>query len=218
MSKYANSRPESYEKRLRQSAELVFREASEYFMQRGDLYKTLQDITRRLDDAKIPYAVIGALALAQHGFVRMTLGIDLLLTKEGLAAFKSLCLGGGYVPAFEGAQQTFRAAETGVRLEIITSGEYPGDGLPKPISFPDSDTSSVDIGGIRVIALERLVELKLASGMSAPHRRRDLADVQDLIRALGLKAELAEGLDASVRPLYRQLWDEAHLPDKLQES
>lgn len=213
-----NTLLESYEKRLCQSAELVFREASEYFMQRGDLYKTLQEITRRLDDAKIPYAVIGALALAQHGLVRMTLDIDLLLTKEGLTAFKSLCLGRGYVPAFEGAQKTFRATETGVRLEMITSGEYPGDGLPKPISFPDPETSSVDIGGIRVIALERLVELKLASGMSAPHRRRDLADVQDLIRALKLKAEFAEGLDASVRPLYRQLWDEAHLPDKLQES
>ena len=122
------------------------------------------------------------------------------------------------MPAFEGAQKTFRAAGTGVRIEIITSGEYPGDGLPKPVSFPHPSESSVDIGGIRVITLEWLVELKLASGISAPHRRRDLADVQDLIRALGLKEEFAEQLDASVRALYRQLWDEAQLPDKLQES
>jgi len=210
--------PRSYEKRLHRSIEFILWEAGEFFMQRGDLYKTLRNITRRLDEAGIPYAVIGAFALAQHGFVRMTLDIDLLLTREGLAAFKSLCLGRGYVPAFEGAQKTFRAAETGVRIEIITSGEYPGDGLPKPVSFPDPSESSVDIGGIRVITLERLVELKLASGMSAPHRRRDLADVQDLIREKGLKAEFAEQLDASVRALYRQLWDEAHLTDKLQEG
>jgi len=148
----------------------------------------------------------------------MTQDIDLLLTREGLAAFKSLCLGRGYVPAFEGAQKTFRSAETGVRIEIIISGEYPGDGLPKPVSFPHPLESSGDIDGIRVITLERLVELKLASGMSAPHRRRDLADVQDLIREKGLKEEFVEQLDASVRSLYRQLWDEAHLPDKLQES
>ena len=223
-----NSLPKVYEKRLYQNIELILREASEFFMQRGDLHKTLRDIARRLGEAGIPYTVIGALALAQHGFVRMTLDVDLLLTREGLAAFKSLCLGRGYVPAFEGAQplfrqmerkrQTFRAVETGVRIEIITSGEYPGDGLPKPVSFPDPSESSVDIGGIRVLTLERLVELKLASGMSAPHRRRDLADVQDLIRVLGLKAEFAEQLDASVRASYRQLWDEADLPDKLQET
>jgi hypothetical protein len=129
-----------------------------------------------------------------------------------------LCLGRGYVPAFSGAQKTFRATETGVRIEIITSGEYPGDGLPKPVSFPDPQTSSVDRGGIHVVTLERLVELKLASGMTAPHRRRDLADVQDLIRTLGLQVDFAEQLDASVRTLYRQLWEEAHSPDPLQES
>jgi len=138
-----------YEQRLRQSFDLVLQEASEFFMQRGDLYKTLRDVTRRLDEAGIPYAVIGALALAQHGFVRMTLDIDLLLTKDGLAAFKALCLRRGYVPAFEGAQKTFRAVETGVRIEIITSGEYPGDGLPKPVSFPDPAKSFVDIVGFR---------------------------------------------------------------------
>jgi hypothetical protein len=209
---------ELYEQRLRQSLDLVLREASQFFMQRGDLYKTLRDVTRRLDEGGIPYAVIGAIALAQHGFARMTMDIDILLTKDGLAAFKALCLRKGYAPAFEGAQKTFRAVESGVRIEIITSGEYPGDGLPKPVSFPDPAKSSVDIGGIRVITLERLVELKLASGMTAPHRRRDLADVQDLIRTLGLKEEFAERLDASVRSLYHQLWDEVQLPDRLQES
>jgi hypothetical protein len=33
----------------------------------------------------------------------------------------------------------------------------------------------VEIGGIRVITLERLIELRLASGMTAAHRLRDLA-------------------------------------------
>ena len=42
--------------------------------------------------------------------------------------------------------------------------------------------------------------------MSAPHRLRDLADAQDLIGALGLPADFAEKLDASVRGEYRRLW------------
>lgn len=35
--------------------------------------------------------------------------------------------------------------------------------------------------GVQTITLEKLIELKLASGMSASDRLRDLADVQELI-------------------------------------
>ena len=69
---------------------------------------------------------------------------------------------------------------------------------------------------MRVIALERLIELKLASGMSAPHRLRDLADVQDLIRALQLPAEFGSRLDESVRAEYRKIWSQSQEPDTLQ--
>jgi hypothetical protein len=54
-----------------------------------------------------------------------------------------------------------------------------------------------------------LIELKLASGLSAPHRIRDIADVQDLIIALVLPLELEEKLDESVRSEYRRLWEAA---------
>ena len=208
----------AYEQRLRNDPELVLRESSLYFMQQGPLYQTLQDLTQRLDEADIPYALIGGLALTQHGFVRMTEDIDILLTPEGLANFKNRFLGRGYVLAFSGAQKTFRAADTGVRIEVITSGEYPGDGLPKAVSFPDPALVSVKQGNYRVISLEKLIELKLASGLTAPHRRRDLADVQDLIQALHLSADFGEKLDASVRPLYGQLWQETQIADNLQEG
>jgi len=62
---------------------------------------------------------------------------------------------------------------------------------------------------MRVIQLEPLIELKLASGMSASHRLRDLADVQDLIATLKLPIEFAETLDASVRETFRELWRSA---------
>jgi len=44
-------------------------------------------------------------------------------------------------------------------------------------------------------ALKKLIELKLASGLSATHRMRDLADVQDLIVALNLPLKLMDKLD-----------------------
>jgi len=96
-----------------------------------------------------------------------------------------------------------------VRIEILTTGDYPGDGQPKPVAFPDPSILFAERGGMCVIPIETLIELKLASGMSAPHRLRDLADVQDLITTLKLPLEFAERLDASVRETFRELWHSA---------
>jgi hypothetical protein len=58
-----------------------------------------------------------------------------------------------------------------------------------------------------------LFELKLASGMTAPHRLKDLADVIELIRILQLPAELAAELDPYVRDKFRELWQAAQTVD-----
>jgi hypothetical protein len=137
----------------------------------------------------------------------------LLLTPEGLLRFRQRWLGRGYRPALKGAQKTFRDAVTGARIEIVTSGEYPGDGLPKAVAFPDPAAPGVTVKkeGIRVLALEKLIELKLASGLSASHRLRDLADVQDLITRRKLPLDLADRLDPSVQAAYRDLWEKARV-------
>jgi hypothetical protein len=179
---------------------------SAFYASSGDLHQTLRRLVERLRKEGIPHAVIGGMALAAHGLVRATEGVDVLLTHEGLDAFRARCVGRGYVPAFPGAAKVFRDTETGVRVEFITSGEYPGDGRSTAVSFPEPEASAVEIGGIPAITLEKLVELKLASGMSAPGRLRDLADVQDLIRALALPESFSERLDASVQERYRELW------------
>jgi hypothetical protein len=187
----------------------MLREASVYFVGEGRLYNTLRRLTQRLDAEGIPYALLGGIALAEHGYPRLTEDIDLLLTPSGLERFRQRLVGRGYRPAFNGAKKSFRDTETGVRIEIVTTGEYPGDGLPKPVAFPDPTTPGIteEVEGIRVITLEKLIELKLASGMSAPHRLRDLADVLDLITRLRLPLELADRLDPWVRATYRELWE-----------
>jgi putative nucleotidyltransferase-like protein len=200
----------TYEARLQDDYLTLLKEASNYYMARGDVFTTLQNLTRRLDEERIPYALIGGLALAAHGFVRMTQDVDLLMTREGLESFKQRFLGRGYVLAFSGAEKTFRDTETQVRIEMLITGDYPGDGKPKPVAFPDPSIVFTERGGMRVIPMETLIELKLASGMSAPHRLRDLADVQDLITTLKLPLEFAERLDASVRETFLKLWNNAH--------
>ena len=182
-------------------------------MKKDDVHATLRRVTQRLADERIPYAVIGGMALPAHGFSRFTEDVDILTTREGLETIHQRLVGRGYVPAFQAARKALRDTTTGVKVEFITTGEYPGDGKPKPVSFPDPRDASVEIEGYNVIALPALIELKLASGLTAAHRLRDLADVQDLIRVLKLPRELGSQLDASVRDEYLRLWDVAQTPD-----
>ena len=95
----------------------------------------------------------------------------------------------------------------------LIAGEFPGDGLPKPVAFPDPAGVAVEGGRFRILSLHTLVELKLASGMSAPHRLKDLADVLELVRAAKLPADLAASLDPSVRDKYLELWRAAQIQD-----
>ena len=185
----------------------TYQEGLRFFRGEGLMNQTLKQLARDLDARGIDYAVIGAVALNQHGYQRFTSDINILLSPAGLERFRAELVGRGYRPAFEGAHKKFRATGENVPIEIITAGEYPGDGKPKAIVFPDPALVSVEIGGVKTVNLEKLVELKLASGLSGMDRLRDLADVQDLIRILGLSAEFAERIDDSVRAAYRDLWN-----------
>ncbi|MBI4772192.1 MAG: hypothetical protein HY784_17675, partial [Chloroflexi bacterium] len=182
-------------------------ESERFFMNKGRVQATLGRLADRLASENIPYAIIGGMALFLHGYVRETQDIDLILSPEGLREFHSRLVGRGYLPAFTGASKTFRDTVSKVKVEIITTDEHPGGRKIMPVSFPDPATS-VERGGVRVVPLEKLIELKLASGLSAPHRMLiDLADVQRLIEELRLPPELADALDPSVQAEYRHLWE-----------
>lgn len=185
----------------------IWSEVDLFFMQQGKVYDTLRNLSQSLSRAGIDYAVVGGMALVIYGYVRTTQDVDLILSQEGLEQFRQSLVGRGFVPAFPGAKRMFRDTATGVTIEILITGEFPGDGKPKPVSFPDPAVASVEQDGIRVIQLSRLIELKLASGLSAADRLKDLADVQELIRVLNLPASLVEQLDESVQPEFARLWN-----------
>lgn len=177
-----------------------------FFMQQGKVYQTLRKLAQALESAAIDYCIIGGMALVIHGYVRATQDVDILLSSSGLEAFRRFLVGKGFVPSFPGASRSFRDTVTNVTVEILITGEFPGDGRPKSVSFPNPATVTVDREGIKVIAINKLIELKLASGMSAPDRLKDLADVLELIRELQLPANLTEELDESVQAKYNELW------------
>ena len=176
-------------------------------MKRGKVHLALERITKRLNDEGIPYAVIGGMALAAHGFDRFTDDVDLLTTPEGLDRIHEKLTGRGYVSSFPGSRKALRDTVNGVKVEFITTGEYPGDGKPKPVRFPDPAEVAVEHEGYKVISLPKLIELKLASGLTNPLRIRDLADVQDLIVTLDLPREIGDSLDPSVRDEYYRRWE-----------
>ena len=183
----------------------VYEEARRYFMGEGTLNKTLERLSKDLDERGIDYMVIGAAALLAHGYPRFTEYIDLVMTAQGLEKFHEDLVGLGYAPAFPGARKKLRSTVDGVSIEVMTTGEYPGDGKPKPVRMPAPGDASTEIDGVRFVTLEKLIELKLASGISAPHRLKDLADVQELIKIRKLNADFANKLDSYVRPKYLEL-------------
>jgi hypothetical protein len=196
----------AYEQRLNQDVRWAFQEGSMHFEQASAVHKTLVKIAQRLDALSIPYAIAGGMALFFHGYRRFTEDVDILVTREGLQAIHTRLEGLGYLPPFEGSKN-LRDTDSGVRIEFLVAGDYPGDGKPKPVVFPTPEAASEVIAGVRCLRLASLVELKLASGIT-PGRRKDLGDVQELIRLLHLPQDYAMQLNPMVQALYSELWQE----------
>ena len=188
-------------------------ESQAYFMGAGGVHEAAAAIGSRLSASGIDYAIAGALALGEHGFKRLTVDVDLLITREGLARFKSEWLGRDYVELRPGGKAV-RDTINNVKIDFLLTGDFPGDGKPKPVAFPEPAQAAIEGDKYRVLSLARLVELKLASGMTAPHRLQDLADILRLIREAGLPRNLAAELDPFVRAKFDELWVLAQHPEE----
>jgi hypothetical protein len=194
-----------YEQLLDRDLRRAFQEGSMHFEKESAVHKSLVRIAGRLDALGIPYAVAGGMALFFHGYRRFTEDVDILVSPEGLERIHRELEGLGYLPPFAGSKQ-LRDAESGVRIEFLVTGDYPGDSKPKPVRFPNPVESAVEIDGIRFLNLPTLIELKLASGMTNPRRGQDLVDVQRLIEILNLPEDFAAGLAPFVREKYQDIW------------
>src|SRR5438445_8287943 len=198
-----------YEDRLEHDREWAMSEGSKFFQGKSEVQYTLKKITQKLRELGIDYVVVGGMAMFQHGYRRFTDDVDLLVTREGLKEIHRKLEGLGYVPPFQGSKN-LRDTEYGVKIEFLVTGEFPGDGKPKPVAFPNPESVADEIDGIRYINLQALIELKLASGMTSSERMKDLADVVELIKALDLPSAFGDRLNSFVQAKYKELWEDAH--------
>jgi len=196
----------TYEDKLARDRKWALLEGSMHFEGRSAVYDALHRITARLRELNIPHAVVGGMALFLHGYERFTRDIDILVTRPGLEEIHRRLEGLGYVPPFEGSKN-LRDAEFSVRIEFLVTGEYPGDGKPKPVAFPDPSAVVTEIAGIPCVNLKTLIELKLASGMSSIERAQDIADVVNITKAHRLPRDFGEQLNPYVRPKFEEIWD-----------
>ncbi len=181
-------------------------------MGQAEAQAALYRLTAILEAEGVPYAIIGAFALNEYGHRRVTVDVDLVMREGDLQEFKRRHLGKGYAERVPGTGKLLDT-ELGVNIDVLSTGRYPGDDKPKPIAFPDPATTALRGERVALLPMPRFIELKLASGMTAPHRAKDLVDVQDLIRSAGLSADFALELHPWVREKFLELWRLAQVVD-----
>lgn len=178
-------------------------EAGEFFEKRGPVWEALRDLEARLSESGIPYVVNGGLALNAHGYARQTIDVDVVMSQEGFLRFRQSYEGGTY-DRTPGAPRRFLDRIHSVTIDVLIAGELAGRVSRNPrVCFPEPD-NDVQVGDLRTVSLERLIELKLVTW-----RFKDWGDVVELIRRRGLDTSFAAKLDPVVRGAYLQCYDQA---------
>jgi hypothetical protein len=191
----------------------VAKRVDEFFIGTSPIHQAMQRLAKTLSEMQIPFAVAGAMAANVYGHRRTTADVNILIRRDDRQCFKQRHLGLGWVDKFEGSKN-LRDAVCNVNIDALIVGEYPGDGLPKPVAFPPpEEVAEIAKDGIPYVSLKTLLELKLACGMTAPHRPRDLDDVIQLIRNNRLPLDYADSLNPYVADKFRELWQAAQITD-----
>lgn len=184
-----------------------------FFMEKSPIHDAMRRLTKTLGEMDIAFAIAGAMAANAHGHRRTTADVDILIREEDLQTFKQRWIGRGWVDKFEGSKN-FRDTIANVDIDALLVGNFPGDGLPKPVAFPNPElVIDVSEEGLPYISLPTLLELKIACGMTTIHRPRDLDDVIQLIKVNKLSQAYGETLNPFVQQKFSELWQAAQISD-----
>jgi hypothetical protein len=183
------------------------KEIGMFFEKRSPQHKTMRRLARRLKKAGIPYALMGAMAVNAHGAERTTKDVDILLTPEGLERFRQEFVDEVYEPV-KGRPRRFKERQSGVTVDCLLTGLYPGSGEPGPFAFPDPAEASQEIDKISVLTLPQLIQLKLAA-----RRFYDFGDVVFLIRTHNLDESFLPQLHPSVHQDFIECLEEKRRED-----
>lgn len=143
-----------------------------------DLYEEFQAVVSAFEDAGVPYAIVGAMALAIHGVPRATEDIDILIKPEHVDQAKEVAALVGYTaPA---APMTFAS---GVTVQRVTKFEDK-DHLTLDLLVAEGPLENIwemrmqveaDDDVVSTVTREGLIRMKSLSG-----RLKDLADIEQL--------------------------------------
>jgi hypothetical protein len=138
--------------------------------------------------ATIPHAFVGAVAVCLHGYRRNTTNIDLLVRQED---------SGFVIKVLEGEKFAAR---------MLFAGERAGTGTDVLFPDPGDDQATIEIEGLPVLTLTKLIESKIACGLGKPRRmNKDFADVLEMIVQNRLNSLFARHLHKSLRATYREI-------------
>lgn len=159
----------------------------------------IEAIARVLNEAAVPFIVVGGLAVIAHGYGRLTQDVDLVvrLDPEAVRGMFRALASLGYAPvvpvtvdAFADATQRARlVAEKNMTVLSFHSDAHRGTRVDvfasEPFDFAEEHAhalvESVAPGvPLRIVRLPTLLRLKQAAG-----RPQDLADIDELRRAGG---------------------------------
>lgn len=178
--------------------------------------ETLWDVAARchelLTEAGIAYSVCGGVAVCLHGYQRNTTDLDLVIRSGDSDAVRRVLTEAGY--AWDSEQAEFRTAN-GIAIQFLIAGQKAGKGTEVPVSEPIGDMNVEQIEGLSVVRLSRLIDMKIACGMSNLRRtHKDFADVVELIVVRNLDGSFARFLHRSLRPTFRELVRNAKASDE----
>ncbi len=184
-----------------------------YVMALDEVTERLRRVTRALEEAAVPYALVGGQAVAlwvaskDPAAVRTTKDVDLLLRKDDLprARAAAAAVGLDYCEVV-GVGMFLERTDPNPRkaVHLLWAGEKvrPEHPLPAPAVDEGQDLGA----GTRVVTLPALVRMKLKANRDQDRvHLRDLIEVGLVGRDLlpGLPAELAGTLDALLTELGR---------------
>lgn len=178
-----------------------------FFEKTGPVWETLRNLEKRLQDARIDYAIIGGLALNVYNYPRQTVDVDVVVTREGYGRFAKMLEGTTY-PRATGAARRVVDPNSEVTIYFLIAGELAGRrSKNSSVRFPDPAEAEIH-HELRTVSLARLIELKLVTW-----RYKDWGDVVELIRRNSLPEDYADRLDPIVRRPYQECYDQANEPE-----
>lgn len=145
-----------------------------------DLLDELRSVLARLDEAGIPYALCGGLAMAVHGFPRATVDIDVLVVAVDLSRVGEAVAPLGFT--IQAIPMTFHSGA--VEIRRISKVHATGQLLSLDILLVTPATEGAwnsrqvmewDFGTLTVVSREGLIALKSLRGSG-----RDRDDIEQL--------------------------------------